>query len=187
MGRLLSEPGDRFGLRISFVFTHKGEKSYEKEILPRGHPYSRNFDGYVQPFCSIYVISNQSGVEYAISFLFSMVCKGAVPLFFMVSGALLLGKMKVGKICFKKNSAHDSCNCDILVPVLYETGFKRRTSFCTVFVSAVTADGSGISAVLVFIQLSRCAYDFADPAPTGTEYVENTFWYLIIYRYCWTA
>ena len=46
--------------------------------------------------------SNQSGVEYAISFLFSMVCKGAVPLFFMVSGALLLEKMKVGKICFKK-------------------------------------------------------------------------------------
>ncbi len=38
--------------------------------------------------------SNQSGVEYAISFLFSMVCKGAVPLFFMVSGALLLGKQK---------------------------------------------------------------------------------------------
>lgn len=121
--------------------------------------------------------SNQSGVEYAISFLFSMVCKGAVPLFFMVSGALLLGKMKVGKICFKKDSAHDSCNCDILVPVLYETGFKRRTSFCTVFVSAVTADGSGISAVLVFIQLSRCAYDFADPAPTGTEYVEK---YLLV-------
>lgn len=121
--------------------------------------------------------SNQSGVEYAISFLFSMVCKGAVPLFFMVSGALLLGKMKVGKICFKKDSAHDSCNCDILVPVLYETVFKRRTSFCTVFVSAVTADGSGISAVLVFIQLSRCAYDFADPAPTGTEYVEK---YLLV-------
>ena len=107
--------------------------------------------------------SNQSGVEYAISFLFSMVCKGAVPLFFMVSGALLLGKNESGKDLFQKRiSAHDSCNCDILVPVLYETGFKRRTSFCTVFVSAVTADGSGISAVLVFIQLSRCAYDFAE-------------------------
>ena len=52
-----------------------------------------------------------------------------------------------------------------------------RTSFYTVFVSAVTADGSGISAVLVFIQLSRCAYDFADPAPTGTEYVEK---YLLV-------
>lgn len=42
--------------------------------------------------------SNQSGVEYAISFLFSMVCKGAVPLFFMVSGALLLGKNESGKL-----------------------------------------------------------------------------------------
>ena len=46
--------------------------------------------------------SNQSGVEYAISFLFSMVCKGAVPLFFMVSEHCCLEKMKVGKICFKK-------------------------------------------------------------------------------------
>lgn len=46
--------------------------------------------------------SNQSGVEYAISFLFSMVCKGAVPLFFMVSGALLLGKNESGKDLFQK-------------------------------------------------------------------------------------
>ena len=114
--------------------------------------------------------SNQSGVEYAISFLFSMVCKGAVPLFFMVSGALLLGKNESGKDLFQKRILR-------MILVLYETGFKRRTSFCTVFVSAVTADGSGISAVLVFIQLSRCAYDFADPAPTGTEYVEK---YLLV-------
>lgn len=124
--------------------------------------------------------SNQSGVEYAISFLFSMVCKGAVPLFFMVSGALLLGKMKVGKICFKKDSAHDSCNCDILVPVLYETGFKRRTSFCTVFVSAVTADGSGISAVLVLYSYLGVLTILPILRPLAQNMSKNTFWYLII-------
>lgn len=122
--------------------------------------------------------SNQSGVEYAISFLFSMVCKGAVPLFFMVSGALLLGKNESGKDLFQKRILRM-----ILVIVIFSFLYymklvlKRRTSFYTVFVSAVTADGSGISAVLVFIQLSRCAYDFADPAPTGTEYVEK---YLLV-------
>lgn len=46
--------------------------------------------------------SNQSGVEYAISFLFSMVCKGAVPLFSWYPEHCCLEKMKVGKICFKK-------------------------------------------------------------------------------------
>ena len=115
--------------------------------------------------------SNQSGVEYAISFLFSMVCKGAVPLFFMVSGALLLGKNESGKDLFQKRILRM-----ILVIVIFSFLYYM-TSFCTVFVSAVTADGSGISAVLVFIQLSRCAYDFADPAPTGTEYVEK---YLLV-------
>ena len=46
--------------------------------------------------------SNQSGVEYAISFLFSMVCKGAVPCFSWYPEHCCLEKMKVGKICFKK-------------------------------------------------------------------------------------
>ena len=46
--------------------------------------------------------SVQSGVEYAISFFLSMICKGAVPLFFMVSGALLLGKTESGKDLFQK-------------------------------------------------------------------------------------
>ena len=34
----------------------------------------------------------QHGVQYAVSFFLSLVCKAAVPLFYMVSGALLLGK-----------------------------------------------------------------------------------------------
>lgn len=34
----------------------------------------------------------QSGLEYEISMFLSMVCKAAVPVFFMISGALLLGK-----------------------------------------------------------------------------------------------
>lgn len=34
----------------------------------------------------------QSGVEYEVSLFLSMLCKAAVPVFFMISGALLLGK-----------------------------------------------------------------------------------------------
>ena len=43
------------------------------------------------PFMSF---ATQHGVQYAVSFFLSLVCKAAVPLFYMVSGALLLGKMK---------------------------------------------------------------------------------------------
>lgn len=46
--------------------------------------------------------ANQSGAEYAVSFFFSMVAKAAVPLFFMVSGVLLLGKKESGKALFQK-------------------------------------------------------------------------------------
>ena len=41
------------------------------------------------PFMSF---ATQHGVQYAVSFFLSLVCKAAVPLFYMVSGALLLGK-----------------------------------------------------------------------------------------------
>ena len=41
------------------------------------------------PFMSF---ATQHGVQYAVSFFRSLVCKAAVPLFYMVSGALLLGK-----------------------------------------------------------------------------------------------
>lgn len=37
---------------------------------------------------------NQSGVEYGVSVFLSMLCKAAVPMFFMISGTLLLGKMR---------------------------------------------------------------------------------------------
>lgn len=122
--------------------------------------------------------SNQSGVEYAISFLFSMVCKGAVPLFFMVSGALLLGKNESGKDLFQKRILRM-----ILVIVIFSFLYymklvlKGERPFAPFsFLLSLPTD-LVYSAVLVFIQLSRCAYDFADPAPTGTEYVEK---YLLV-------
>ena len=125
--------------------------------------------------------SNQSGVEYAISFLFSMVCKGAVPLFFMVSGALLLGKNESGKDLFlKKNSAHDSCNCDILVPVLYETGFKGERPFAPFsFLLSLPTDLVYLPywflysylGVLTILPILR---------PLAQNMSKNTFWYLII-------
>ena len=110
--------------------------------------------------------SNQSGVEYAISFLFSMVCKGAVPLFFMVSGALLLGKNESGKDLFQKRILRM-----ILVIVIFSFLYYMK------LVLKGERPFTPFSFLLVFIQLSRCAYDFADPAPTGTEYVEK---YLLV-------
>lgn len=44
----------------------------------------------------------QAGVEYGASFLFSFLCKIAVPVFFMISGAVLLGKNESVKDIFKK-------------------------------------------------------------------------------------
>lgn len=44
----------------------------------------------------------QSGAEYGVSVFLSMLCKGAVPIFFMISGTLLLGKEEsIGNV-FKK-------------------------------------------------------------------------------------
>lgn len=51
------------------------------------------------PFMSF---ATQSGVEYAVSFFLSLTCKAAVPLFFMVSGALLLGKNESFQELLKK-------------------------------------------------------------------------------------
>ncbi len=44
----------------------------------------------------------QSGVEFEISMFLSMVCKIAVPVFFMISGALLLGKTESFSDLFRK-------------------------------------------------------------------------------------
>lgn len=46
--------------------------------------------------------ANQSGLEYVVSFFLSATCKTAVPLFYMVSGALLLGKNESFGDLFKK-------------------------------------------------------------------------------------
>lgn len=46
--------------------------------------------------------ANLDGIEYVISFFLSFTCKAAVPLFFMVSGALLLGKNESFKDLFTK-------------------------------------------------------------------------------------
>ena len=45
---------------------------------------------------------NQSGVEYGISVFLSMLCKAAAPVFFMISGALLLGKDESIGTVFRK-------------------------------------------------------------------------------------
>lgn len=45
---------------------------------------------------------SQSGAEYGISLFLSMLCKGAVPIFFMISGTLLLGKDESIRDVFKK-------------------------------------------------------------------------------------
>lgn len=46
--------------------------------------------------------ATQSGTEYVISFFLSLTCKAAVPLFYMVSGVLLLGKNESIKDLFQK-------------------------------------------------------------------------------------
>ena len=45
---------------------------------------------------------NQSGVEYGVSVFLSMLCKAAVPMFFMISGTMLLGKDESIGTIFKK-------------------------------------------------------------------------------------
>lgn len=46
--------------------------------------------------------AHQSGCEYRVSFFLSMICKSAVPLFFMISGVLLLGKCETFGTIFRK-------------------------------------------------------------------------------------
>nr|WP_300820599.1 acyltransferase family protein [uncultured Acetatifactor sp.] len=48
------------------------------------------------------VFETEHGMLYAISLLLSLLCKVAVPIFFMVSGALLLGKSEGAKELFQK-------------------------------------------------------------------------------------
>lgn len=57
--------------------------------------------------------------------------------------------------------------------VLYETGLKGRASVYADFIFNVIAVGSGLSAVLVFIQLSLCVYNPAYFASLDTEYAEK--------------
>ena len=51
------------------------------------------------PFMSF---ATQSGLEKNVSFLLSLICKAAVPLFFMISGVLLLGKEESFRDLFQK-------------------------------------------------------------------------------------
>ncbi len=47
-------------------------------------------------------LADKSGLEYVLSFCLTFVCKAAVPLFYMVSGALLLGKNESFRDLFRK-------------------------------------------------------------------------------------
>ena len=65
--------------------------------------------------------ATQHGVQYAVSFFLSLVCKAAVPLFYMVSGALLLGKNEsFGGTCAEENSAYCGGDCYFFFAVLPE-------------------------------------------------------------------
>lgn len=125
--------------------------------------------------------SDQSGVEYAVSFLFSMVCKGAVPLFFMVSGALLLGKNESGKDLFKKRILRI-----ILVIVLFSFLYylklvlKGERPFAPFsFLLSLPSDLVYLPywflysylGVLTILPILR---------PLAQNMSKNTFWYLII-------
>lgn len=46
--------------------------------------------------------ADKNGIGYGISFFLSMICKSAVPLFFMISGVLLLGKNESFSDIFRK-------------------------------------------------------------------------------------
>lgn len=54
------------------------------------------YDGYFYPERA------QNGVEFTFALVLSLLCKVAVPLFFMVSGALLLGKQESIRMVLKK-------------------------------------------------------------------------------------
>ena len=122
--------------------------------------------------------SNQSGVEYAISFLFSMVCKGAVPLFFMVSGALLLGKNESGKDLFQKRILRM-----ILVIVIFSFLYymklvlKGERPFAPFsFLLSLPTDLVYLPYWFLYSYLGVLTI-LPNPAPTGTEYVKK---YLLV-------
>lgn len=125
--------------------------------------------------------ANQSGVEYAISFLFSMLCKGAVPLFFMVSGALLLGKNESGKDLFRKRILRM-----ILVLVLFSflyylklviKGERAFTPFS--FLLSLPSDLVFLPYWFLYSYLGMLTI-LPIMRPLAQNLPKNTFWYLII-------
>lgn len=124
--------------------------------------------------------ANLSGLQYVISFVLSLICKAAVPLFYMVSGTLLLGKNESFKELFKKRIVRI-----IVVIVIFSTLYylklvlRGQAEFAPLqFIFGLPFDVVYLSywylysylGILVILPILR---------PLAQNMSKNTVWYLI--------
>lgn len=124
--------------------------------------------------------ANQSGLEYVVSFFLSLTCKAAVPLFYMISGALLLGKKESYKELFKKRIVRIIAVIVIFSFLYYlKQAVRGYTEFAPItFLLRLPFDLSYLPywylysylGLLVILPILR---------PLAQNMSKNTFWYLI--------
>lgn len=124
--------------------------------------------------------ATQSGLEYAVSFVLSLTCKVAVPLFYMVSGVLLLGKNESFKDLFKKRIVRIIAVIVIFSALYYmKMVLRGQTAFAPLaFLMNLPFDVIYLSywylysylGMLVILPILR---------PLAQNMSKNTVWYLI--------
>lgn len=131
-------------------------------------------------------LESKSGFEYSISFFFSMICKSAVPLFFMISGVLLLGKNESFSDIFKKRIFRY-----IIVIIIFSFLCYIKTVMREQIPFSLSYFGETIVREPIYLPYwflySYVAFLIMLPVlrPLAQNMSEKTYWYLILLQVIW--